>query len=39
MLRAAEAAGFIPEGTLREYVRKRGRGVDVVIMSLIPRDL
>ena len=39
MVRAAEAAGFVPEGTLRGYVRRRGRGVDVVIMSLIPGDL
>lgn len=39
MVRTAEKAGFAREGTLREYLRKRGRGVDVVIMSLIPGDL
>ncbi|HTP21894.1 MAG TPA: GNAT family protein [Solirubrobacteraceae bacterium] len=39
MLRAADAAGFVREGTLREYVRKRGEGVDVVIMSLIADDI
>jgi RimJ/RimL family protein N-acetyltransferase len=36
MIRAADAAGFACEGILREYLRKRGKGVDVVIMSLIP---
>ena len=36
MIRAAGAAGFAREGILREYLRKRGKGVDVVIMSLIP---
>ena len=39
MLRAAERAGFVREGVLREYLRKRGNGVDVVIMSLIPDDV
>ena len=39
MIRAAQAAGFVREGILREYVRKRGKGVDVVIMSLIPEDV
>ncbi|HEY1516111.1 MAG TPA: GNAT family protein [Solirubrobacteraceae bacterium] len=39
MIRAAQDAGFVPEGILREYVRKRGKGVDVAIMSLIPGDL
>ncbi len=39
MVRAAEAAGFVREGILREYLRKRGKGVDVVIMSLIPGDV
>jgi ribosomal-protein-alanine N-acetyltransferase len=39
MVRAAQAAGFVREGVLREYLRKRGKGVDVVIMSLIPGDL
>jgi hypothetical protein len=27
------------EGVLREYHRKRGKGIDMVILSLIPRDL
>ena len=39
MIGAARNAGFSPEGTLREYLRKRGKGVDVVIMSLIPGDV
>jgi RimJ/RimL family protein N-acetyltransferase len=39
MIRAAHAAGFVREGVLREYVRKRGQGVDIVIMSLIPEDI
>lgn len=39
VIRAAKAAGFVREGILREYVRKRGKGVDVAIMSLIPEDL
>ncbi len=39
MIRAAQAAGFVREGVLREYVRKRGQGVDIVIMSLIPEDI
>lgn len=38
-VRAAGAAGFVREGVLREYQRKRGKGVDMVIMSLIPADL
>ena len=38
MIRAAENAGFAPEGILREYLRKRGKGVDVLVMSLIPDD-
>jgi [ribosomal protein S5]-alanine N-acetyltransferase len=38
-IRAAQAAGFVREGVLREYRRKRGKGVDMVIMSLIPPDL
>jgi [ribosomal protein S5]-alanine N-acetyltransferase len=37
--RAAQAAGFTREGVLREYQRKRGKGLDIVIMSLIPADL
>lgn len=39
MIRAAQAGGFVREGVLREYLRKRGKGVDVVIMSLIPGDV
>ena len=34
-----EKFGFVREGVLREYQRKRGKGVDMVIMSLIPTDL
>jgi RimJ/RimL family protein N-acetyltransferase len=39
MVSAAQAAGFVREGALREYLRRRGKGVDVVIMSLIPDDV
>ena len=39
VIQAAQAAGFAHEGVLREYQRKRGAGVDMVIMSLIPADL
>jgi [ribosomal protein S5]-alanine N-acetyltransferase len=39
MLHAAQTAGFVREGILREYLRKRGKGVDVVIMSLISEDV
>ena len=39
MISAAQAAGFVREGVLREYLRRRGKGVDVVIMSLIPDDV
>jgi ribosomal-protein-alanine N-acetyltransferase len=38
-IRAALAAGFVREGVLREYQRKRGKGTDMVVMSLIPADL
>ena len=38
MIRAAQDAGFVPEGVLREYVRRRGKGVDVAVMSLVPAD-
>jgi RimJ/RimL family protein N-acetyltransferase len=38
-IRAAEAAGFAREGVLREYRRKRGKGIDMVVMSLVPADL
>ncbi|MGN6870689.1 MAG: GNAT family N-acetyltransferase [Solirubrobacteraceae bacterium] len=38
-IRAAQAAGFVREGVLREYQRKRGKGIDMVVMSLIGADL
>jgi RimJ/RimL family protein N-acetyltransferase len=38
-IHAAQAAGFVREGVLREYHRKRGKGIDMVILSLIPPDL
>ena len=38
MIRAAEDAGFVREGVLREYLRRSGKGVDVAVMSLIPGD-
>ncbi len=38
-IRAAQAAGFVREGVLREYQRKRGKGVDMVVLSLISADL
>jgi [ribosomal protein S5]-alanine N-acetyltransferase len=38
-IHAAQAAGFVREGVLREYQRKRGKGIDMVILSLIPADL
>jgi RimJ/RimL family protein N-acetyltransferase len=39
MIAAAAAAGYTHEGVLREYLRERGKRIDVVIMSLIPEDL
>ncbi len=39
LIRAAEAAGFMREGVLREYRRRRGEGIDMVILSLISADL
>ncbi len=36
---AAKAAGFVREGVLRGHQRKRGKRVDVVVMSLITADL
>jgi RimJ/RimL family protein N-acetyltransferase len=39
IIRAAQGAGFVREGVLREYVRGRGKSVDVVIMSLITDDI
>jgi RimJ/RimL family protein N-acetyltransferase len=38
-IHAAQAAGFVREGVLREYQRKRGKRIDIVVMSLIPTDL
>jgi RimJ/RimL family protein N-acetyltransferase len=39
MIAAARKAGFVEEGILRAYMRDRGRRVDLMIMSLLPRDL
>jgi [ribosomal protein S5]-alanine N-acetyltransferase len=39
VIHAAQAAGFVREGVLREYHRKRGKGIDMVVMSLIGADL
>jgi RimJ/RimL family protein N-acetyltransferase len=39
LIRAAEAAGFRPEGVLRSYLREHRHRVDVAVMSLIPADL
>ncbi|HUA50214.1 MAG TPA: GNAT family protein [Solirubrobacteraceae bacterium] len=39
LIAAAAAAGFVHEGLLRGYERRRGNRVDVVVMSLIPADL
>jgi ribosomal-protein-alanine N-acetyltransferase len=36
---AAAAAGFVREGVLRGYHRRRGSRVDAVIMSLVSADL
>jgi [ribosomal protein S5]-alanine N-acetyltransferase len=36
---AAQSAGFAREGVLRGYERKRGKRVDMVVLSLIPADL
>ena len=38
-INAAQGAGFVREGILRGYHRRRGQRVDVVVMSLIPTDL
>jgi RimJ/RimL family protein N-acetyltransferase len=38
-INAARAAGFVREGVLRGYQRRRGTRVDAVVMSLIPPDL
>lgn len=39
MRRAAAAAGFVEEGTLRSYGIERGGRVDLVSLSLLPGDL
>jgi RimJ/RimL family protein N-acetyltransferase len=39
MIVTAQAAGFVLEGTLRGYLRERGRRIDVAIMSLLPGDV
>ena len=39
MLHAAESAGFAHEGRLREYLVRRGRRTDVVVLSRIAEDL
>lgn len=36
--RVAEKAGFVREGVLRDYHELRGRRVDVVMFSMLPRD-
>ncbi len=38
-LRAAEAAGFVREGVLRDYAALRDRRATVVVLSLLPSDL
>jgi RimJ/RimL family protein N-acetyltransferase len=38
-INAARGAGFVHEGVLRGYQRRRAQRVDVVVMSLIPSDL
>jgi RimJ/RimL family protein N-acetyltransferase len=39
VIRAANAAGFQREGVLRGFLRERGARVDVVVLSLVLRDL
>ncbi len=39
MLRAARAAGFRPEGTLRSFARAPSGRTDMTILSLLPGDL
>jgi [ribosomal protein S5]-alanine N-acetyltransferase len=39
VIKAAQSAGFVHEGVLRGYQRRRGERVDAVVMSLIPLDL
>lgn len=38
-IHAAQAAGFVPEGVLRGFHRRRGTRVDAIVLSLIPADL
>jgi len=39
MIAAAKAAGLVPEGVLRGYVRERDRRLDLAVFSLLPADL
>jgi RimJ/RimL family protein N-acetyltransferase len=39
LLKAAEAAGFKREGTLRSYFLEQGTRVDAAVVSLVRRDL
>jgi RimJ/RimL family protein N-acetyltransferase len=39
VINAAQGAGFLHEGLLRGYQRRRGTRVDAIVMSLIPADL
>ena len=39
LIAAAAGAGFAREGLLRGYERKRGKRVDMIVMSLISADL
>jgi RimJ/RimL family protein N-acetyltransferase len=39
LLHAARGAGFVHEGVLRAYMRRRGGRVDMAVLSLTPTDL
>jgi RimJ/RimL family protein N-acetyltransferase len=39
LINAAQAAGFVREGVLRGYQRRRGARIDTIVLSLIPADL
>jgi RimJ/RimL family protein N-acetyltransferase len=39
LARAAATAGFVAEGVLRGYLRRRGRRIDTAVYSLIAADL
>ena len=39
LLHAARGAGFVHEGLLRAYMRRRGSRVDMAVLSLTPSDL